>query len=510
MRPENLGDLFFIGIQGTECSPELFAFLDELRPGGVILFARNIESPEQLFDLVRGIRTHGGQNPLISIDQEGGTVDRMSRIIPETPTLLSIGATGDPALARLYGRVTGEILSSFGITANFSPVIDLALRPDDNGLLLRWFGSDPEKVALFSREYLYGLDGAGVQGCIKHFPGLGGSVQDSHATLPVIPTKKKDLHELGVYRELVSIAPMVMVGHGYYSDLTRDGVYPASISKEVVGGLLREEIRYPGVVLTDDLDMGAALGNTIEDNVEMAIHAGADFMLICRAAEKSLPARDRILACLNERTISQERIDQSLSRIEALKGQAPECPASFSMEKLQGLLAELQSLNERIAAAAVTLVHGKKGRATGRNADITLLLPKVSWLKNVAGKEPGWISRSLRELADAGRVDEIWYGPDDPLSEIVQRLGAPGKDRGTILATYHAHLYPYQRQLADEVRQKGHPLLHVALGLPEDIPGELTQVSLACYGCGRSFIQAAFRVLAGKTRAAGRNPVLTR
>jgi beta-N-acetylhexosaminidase len=507
MEPEKLGDLFFVGIDGTECSSELLSFLDKVRPGGVILFARNVESPEQLFRLVRGIRTHGGRNPVIGIDQEGGTVDRLSKIIPETPTFLSIGAAGNPALARAYGRVTGEILSTFGITANFSPVVDLALSTDDNGLLLRSFGSDPEKVALFSREYLRGLQGAGVHGCLKHFPGLGGSVQDSHGTLPVIPTKRKDLHELGVYKELAPLAPMVMVGHGYYSDLTRDGVYPASISKEIVGGLLREEIRFPGVVLTDDLEMGAALGNTIEDNVEMAIHAGADFMLICRAAEKSLAARERILARLRERSISPERIEATLSRIEALKKQAPECPPSFSMERLQALLSELQALNERIAAASVTKIRGEKGRAIGRRADITLLLPKVNWLKNVAGREPGWISRFVHELAEPRKVEEIWYGPDDPIAEIVERLGAPGKDRNTILATYHAHLYPYQRKLAEAVHRNRHPLLHVALGLPHDIPRELTRVSLASYGCGRSSLQAVLKVLAGHAKAKGTNPI---
>jgi hypothetical protein len=135
------------------------------------------------------------------------------------------------------------------------------------------------------------------------------------------------------------------------------------------------------------------------------------------------------------------------------------------------------------------------------------LLPKVNWLKNVAGREPGWISRFLQELTDPRRVEEVWYGPDDPLAEIVQHLGTPGKERSIVLATFHAHLHSYQRQLAEEAHRKGHTLLHIALGLPNDIPAELTRVSLASYGCGQSFLQAALRVLAGKTKAKGRNPM---
>jgi beta-N-acetylhexosaminidase len=310
---DSSGTLFFVGIQGTALSAEEQDFLGQVRPGGVILFSRNVESPEQVQELNGSLGAMGGgplnHGPLVGIDQEWGPVNRFGGLFPALPAAAALGRGADGERVGEAAALTGRLLRRLGFHINFAPVVDLSEENATNGIGTRSLGTDPEAVAELAARYLDGLSSAGVVGTIKHFPGLGRTVVDSHQVLPVVEQDREDLwrSDLLPFRRLVASRPgvPVMVGHGWYPALeppsATDGgqPLPASLSPAVVNGLLRGELGHQGVVITDDLEMGAVTGGDQRDLFDEAVGirallAGVDWILICHSKERILAAREEL------------------------------------------------------------------------------------------------------------------------------------------------------------------------------------------------------------------------
>src|SRR5919107_2702525 len=269
---QQIGQLLFIGLPGTELDDEARALVEEVQPGGVIVFGRNVASPEQLRGLLDGVRAMLPVEPLFGVDQEGGLVDRLRKICTPMPAARVIRQHGDLAAARAHGRITGEVLRLLGFNMNFAPVMSIMTDDRDllsNGLYSRSFGRSPGEVLGYTMVYLRGLQGAGCLGCAKHFPGIGAGEVDSHDEMPIIQLSHEDLlaQDLAPYIELFqredNMVRAVMVSHGGFPkvDLRRGTaggrLIPASINHQIVTKLLREELGYDGLVVTDDLEMGA-------------------------------------------------------------------------------------------------------------------------------------------------------------------------------------------------------------------------------------------------------------
>jgi beta-glucosidase-like glycosyl hydrolase len=252
--------------------------------------------------------------------------------------------------------------------------------------------------------------------------------------------------------------------------------------------------------------MGAALGGSYEENAENAILAGLDFLLVCSKEDMALAVRQKLESLVEEGKIPPRRIAESVERIKRLRDPAPPFPQSFSPERLESLVQELGSLNEEIARASVAHIHGKKRHLLGKKGRYAIFLPNHGWLKNEAAREPGWISRFFHDHLESKDVKEIWYGADDDPSLLFQSLETQKKDLTIILMTFHAHTHDYQRQMASYLKETHPPAVHLSLGIPADIPADVAKVSLACYGCGKTFLEAAFHVIAGKVKAVGGNP----
>jgi beta-N-acetylhexosaminidase len=261
-----------IGFRGLEVTGEVARLLDEVKPGGVILFARNVESAEQVRTLTKALHARG---IMVGIDQEGGKVNRLRNIVGDIPR---------------DGRAIGECLRDLGIDLNFAPVLDLE-SDSDNALRERCWGRTPAEVIAGAGKFLDDLQFTGVTGCLKHFPGLGGATLDSHDDLPVI---SRDLTEdLKPFAALLPRARAVMVGHGVYPLL--DPKMPASLSRRIVTGLLREELGFRGEVLTDDLEMGAiAAAMPFAEAVRAAAQAGADRLLVCHNEDRIMAAYETL------------------------------------------------------------------------------------------------------------------------------------------------------------------------------------------------------------------------
>jgi beta-N-acetylhexosaminidase len=255
------GQLLILGFDGTEYSPELRARLRTLRPGGVILFSRNVESPRQTHALLRAAQSDSALPLFRCVDMEGGTVDRLRDVIDPAPSVQEVACAGQKGFAREHGRLIGGEVRVLGFNVDFAPVVDLRLKPSLAVLGSRTVSSDPTATAAYARGFLRGLKDAGVLGCGKHFPGLGEGQLDSHKALPVVNKPWKALwnEDLVPYRILAGQMPFVMVAHCAYPLVTGDAT-PASISGKWITGVLRGKIGYTGLVVSDDLEMGGGWG----------------------------------------------------------------------------------------------------------------------------------------------------------------------------------------------------------------------------------------------------------
>ena len=282
-----LGQLLIIGFDGTEMSPRLASLLTQIQPAGVILFARNITGAAQTHTLLRECQKLVGTPLFTCVDLEGGSVDRFREVVGGAPSPAEVFATGRRALFRKHGRIIGENCRALGFNVDFAPVLDLAFAPSRKVMSSRAVSDDPKQVAIYAREFLQGLKDAGVLGCGKHFPGLGEGQLDSHHELPVIekPLKKMMAEDLAPYRLLRGQLPFVMVSHAAYPEVTGERT-PASLSKRWITEILRKKIGYNGLVVSDDLEMGAVMEFApIEETAVQHIRAGGDLALICHKEE---------------------------------------------------------------------------------------------------------------------------------------------------------------------------------------------------------------------------------
>src|SRR6202162_2792629 len=259
-RIPEIGQLLIVGFDGTGITPRLSSLLKNLQPAGVILFARNIKTPEQTWRLLRDCQKNASTPLFTCVDLEGGLVDRFRDVLGPTPSAAEVFATSDRKLFRKHGQIIGENCRALGFNVDFAPVLDLAFDVSRSVMGSRVVSARPRETVAYAREFLAGLRGGNVLGCGKHFPGLGEGKLDSHHKLPVIgkPLKKLWAEDLLPYRTLRAQMPMVMVAHAAYPSVTKNRT-PASLSKVWITDILRKRIGYRNLILSDDLEMGGVL-----------------------------------------------------------------------------------------------------------------------------------------------------------------------------------------------------------------------------------------------------------
>lgn len=359
---QQVGQFFYIGLPGTELDSEARALIEEVQPGGIILFGRNVASAQQVRGLLDGLRELL-PNPLIGVDQEGGLVDRLRKIFTPMPAARTIREHGDLAAARALGRITGQALRILGLNMTFAPVMSIMTDERDllsNGLYSRSFGRSPGEVLGYTTVYLRGLQETGIVGCLKHFPGIGAGEVDSHEQMPLVSLTHDDLvaQDLAPYIELFQRKDdrvrCVMVSHGGFPNIDiRQGVTggllePASLSYNIVTNLLRNELGYQHLVVTDDLEMGAIAKHCdIEAAVVRAFLAGEDMMLICAHPDIIRRGYQSLLSVARAGKLPKDRVRGSLKRIAAMKS-IIKPPADFDEEKFKALSDETAKLNEKL------------------------------------------------------------------------------------------------------------------------------------------------------------------
>jgi beta-N-acetylhexosaminidase len=355
---EKIGQLFFIGIPADTVDDVTARLLSDIQPGGVCLFARNIRTPEQVRGLLDSIRGDSNVPPFLSLDQEGGLVDRLRRIIGPMPAANRIKTVSD---AGKLAELIVEAARILGFNMDFAPVVDVineSRSAFSNGLHSRAFGRTQDDVIAFAGEFLRVLQAGGCIGCIKHFPGLGASEVDSHEELPAVATTMDELESIDLqpYKILFRTDDVqaVMVAHAVYpahhlQETDQNGkLLPSSLSSNIVTKLLRHELGYDGVVITDDLEMGAIVKNYgIGEASVLAIEAGEDMVSICAGVEAIYEAYTAITDAVETGRLSESRLDRSVERILALKLKLKD-PLGFDTDRLQAISSEITEFNEHL------------------------------------------------------------------------------------------------------------------------------------------------------------------
>ena len=296
-----------------------------LKPGGIILFARNIESPRQTHSLLKSAQKESSVPLFRCVDMEGGTVDRLKNVIGPAPSVHEVVEAGHRPYFREHGELIGSEVHALGFNVDFAPVLDLRLEASAAVMGSRTVSDDPKGTVVYVREFLKGLKDANIAGCGKHFPGLGEGNLDSHLSLPVVEKSWKALWntDLVPYRELARQLPFVMVAHCAYSDVTGENV-PASISRKWIGDVLRKKIGYKGLVVSDDLEMGGVLKvATIEEAAVKTIEAGADLYLVCHSAELITRAWEAVLKEAERSSRFRGKVELAAKRILTAKKRWP-------------------------------------------------------------------------------------------------------------------------------------------------------------------------------------------
>lgn len=322
---ETVGQLLIMGFDGVELDAGLRQMLTHIRPGGVILFARNIVEPAQTYALLQDCEQTVGSLLFRCVDLEGGTVDRLRDVIAPAPSVADVAATNDELLYRKHGRILGEESQALGFNVDFAPVVDLGMEASKEVLGTRTASSDALNVVNYAREFLRGLREAGVLGCGKHFPGLGSGRVDSHNELPVVdkPLAKLWNEDLVPYRYLRRKMRFVMVAHAAFPQVTRDRT-PASLSARWITGILRKRIGFAGPIISDDLEMGGALAaGSIEDVALAAVEAGADMFLVCRQREMVERAHEAVLRKAVRDLRFREKVKAAALRVRGVKARFP-------------------------------------------------------------------------------------------------------------------------------------------------------------------------------------------
>ena len=365
---ENIGQLLIVGFDGTEMKPRLGSLLTRLQPAGVILFARNVKTPRQTWQLLHDCQKCVATPLFTCIDLEGGTVDRLRDALGAAPSPADVFCTGDRKLFRRHGQIIGDNCRALGFNVDFAPVLDLAFEASRGVMGSRTSSGDPHQTVTYAREFLAGLQDAKVMGCGKHFPGLGEGTLDSHLELPVIEKslKKMWVEDLLPYRTLRRQLPFVMISHASYPHITRART-PASLSKVWITDILRKRIGYRNLVVSDDMEMGGVTSAApVSEAAVEFVRAGGDLCLICHREDLILQAYEALIKTAERDSKFKRRTAEAAGRVLAFKKKSArilrgvKAPSDELARKLSRLLWEF---SEQVRLDPFSRLADKRSRS---------------------------------------------------------------------------------------------------------------------------------------------------
>ncbi|MEC9490159.1 MAG: beta-N-acetylhexosaminidase [Halanaerobiales bacterium] len=512
---QKVGQLFQIGFSTPEVNDQVRDMIENYHIGGVIYFSRNIESPEQTAELSNklqqlALKSEAGIPLFISADQEGGTVTRLTGAT-HFPGNMALGAANDQKLAAEVAESTAAELKNLGINMNLAPVLDVNNNPDNPVIGVRSFGEDPELVAKLGAAYIKGLQSGGVIATAKHFPGHGDTDTDSHLDLPIIKHQRSRLNRVELYpfkKAIEAGVDSIMTAHVYFPAIEKKKGIPATLSKSVLTDLLRKELKFNGLIITDCMEMKAIVETfgTVEGAVK-TIEAGSDTVLVSHSYQKQKNAIEAVIEAVKSGRISEKRIDASVKRILKLKARRINLDQVDKADPAQIDFKAHKKLAEKLAEKSLTLVKNEdifpleniKGKII---TVIDFEMGRVSLAENEDEKNNLFVNYLNQEIIN---LDHIQLQNNAVLSvDDQQRIEASDL---IIVCTYNATVNRYQTELAEKLAENNNVLI-LALRNPYDYQLiDKTQAFITTYDYSPFNQKAAADFILGKIEAKGKLPV---
>ncbi len=486
--PFSAGHVVMVDIEGTTLDAATADFLRTHQIRGVCLFRKNLLDAPQLRTLTADLREAMGRFALIAIDQEGGSVARIT-FLPQAPSAMALGAVGDETVAFQVGATVARGLRSLGINWNFAPVVDVNNNPANPVIAERSFGASPDHVANMAGAWMRGALQEGVACCVKHFPGHGDTHMDSHHALPTVHKTLAELEslELRPFRALANQAPAMMTAHIVYPYI--DPEHPATLSLKVLDGILRKSIGYDGVVITDALMMKAVHDRYGHAKASvMALQAGADMVLAQGARAEQQAALTAINAALLSGALPTSRLDEARIRLEGLARRYPAVAGDY----IDAQRCQDEALMRRTWVQSLSAVGA--ARAPHRSAALRVVTQRSVASDGVS--EAGLPSEDVRALFD-GFPDVEFVTLPDLVALTAKDL--PRDDRFNVLVSNHRRRY-------GALARNARPDLHVVLWNPFQVM-DIDAPALVTWGYAEGALSAAKQWLLGHVMACAQSPV---
>lgn len=517
---QNLGQKLMLAFIGHDAVPDAVQqAIAQYRPAGFTLFRyNNIDSPQQLLRLTSALQQEAARTGLppflIGLDQEGGQLMAVGGATP-LPGNMALGATGSEELSYQAGQVLGRELAAMGINLDYAPCADVNVNPRNPVVGVRSFGEDPRQVARLAAAMIRGIQSEGVAATAKHFPGHGDVEVDSHVNMPVVNQSLADLERVGLPPFEAAIeadCKLIMTAHLGLPLIEKNRSTPATLSKTIMQGLLRERLGYGGVIITDAMDMHAIRqGDALVDEVASAVTAGADLLLMTANADDHRRAFNGLQKALVEGQVSADETVRSIERILELKQWLKKSARQYSLDVVD-CEAHREIANE-IADASLTLVRDRKQILPLQlrpEQKMAVIVPQPQNLTpaDTSSYLVPQLAAEIRELHN--NVDEfiVPFNPDaNTIAGILQRMGDyDALVVGTLNATVASGQAALVNALLEACSEK--PLIVAAMRLPYDL-AVFPQAD--CYLCTYGILQPSMRALArglfGRIAFNGKLPV---
>ncbi len=505
-----VGERLMIGLPGPTLRDEDVALFRDTRAAGLILYRRNFESPDQLLALVGGLEAALGRRLLVATDHEGGRIVMLGRGVTIFPDNLAVGAAGDEALAGRQGLVEARELRRLGVDLNLGPVLDVLTERYSPNIGIRSYGRDPARVARYGAARIRGLAAGGLAACAKHFPGKGHSPLDAHLRLPRIEStwaEMRAVHLVPFVEAIAAGVPCVMTSHPVYPNLDPAGV-PATFSRVIVQDCLRGELGFRGVVVSDDLEMGAIAETcAVGEAAVRAAAAGHDLLLVCHTEAAQRAAAAALVDACRSGVLPARELEPAAARVRALR----EARGARAEGGPPAPEPEGPPLAATMAARAVTVVaRGAAGLGRALAGRLTVVFPRFSDLASRITIEPELCEEAAYVGAAFGaggaRPEVVLVGVEPTPAEVEAAAARAAAADAAVLFLFDAHLYPSNRALLEAMQERARALAVVLLRDPYDAallaPGVL---GVTAFGFRRCQLDAAVARLL-EVRADGSRP----
>ncbi len=503
-----VGQRFIVGFQGLTAPDHILEWLAQGRIGGVILFARNVESPTQLAALTRSLHGASSTPILIAIDQEGGMVARMreKQGFTESSGAMALAASQDKLIwTEKISRLLADEMRAVGINWTFAPVVDLSYNAQNPTVGTRSYGRDPQQVGQLAAQATRGFQAGGVVACAKHFPGLGNTNIDSHLDLPTLDTPLETLiaDDLEPYRHVVDAGlASIMTTHTVFSNLDAD--YPATLSPTIIQDLLRDELGFEGVVATDCLEMHAITKHYGEgESSVLGILAGVDAILVSHTRSHQEVAFQAVDEAVANGRISEENLEAGYQRIQTLKAQY--AIDATQIDPTQAGTPEHRALAIESAKAGVSLM-GTIPNFEGQHVGVVEFASHMD-SEVMERNDPTSFSNSLRQqFPESTMVAVHALQPTQAQIEAAHTLAE--QSDVLIVVTRNAHMIAAQHHLASDLLTNGKQTILVVLRNPYDADVLPADAVLCTYGDSMPSLEAAAQALAGVYQPSGQRPTV--